>query len=99
MILNNVQGAFQETYGFPRVNDRESDHLLKIYSLAIDGSTVSCTQSRVKIYIFDKLLETIEYERIFRLEHSRPCLIETSGAVLNAQDICERQKEWPGIWM
>lgn len=78
---------------FPRVNDRESGELLKdIYQLTIDGITGFMYPKAKKgedIYFFGKLLETIEYEKGFPIGTFKIIpLIETTGAVMNIQDIC-----------
>lgn len=78
---------------FVRVNDRESGHLLRdVLALAIPGITgfvYPKSRSGQDVYFFDKLLETVEFER------GIPCgtfavvpLIETTAAVLHAEDIC-----------
>lgn len=86
-------GIFEDRILFPRINDRESGQLLKdIYQLAIRGITgfmypkARCGED---IYFIGKLLETVEYDKgiepgTFKLIP----LIETTGAVLNIQDIC-----------
>lgn len=78
---------------FPRVNDRESGELLKdIYQLTIegiDGFMYPKSRDGKDVYFFDKLLETIEYEKgIARGTFKIIPLIETAAAVLNAQEIC-----------
>ena len=79
---------------FPRINDRESGELLKDLSQltipGVDGFMYPKSYSGQDIYFIDKLLETIEYEKkmphgVFKLIP----LIETSAAVLNAQEICQ----------
>ena len=94
MIKEKVSsGIFENFYVFPRINDRESGHLLKdVYSLTIEGVT-GFVYPKVKrgedIYFFDKLLETIEYEKGFSIGTFKIVpLIETAAAVLNAQEIC-----------
>lgn len=94
MIKEKVSsGIFENFYVFPRINDRESGHLLKdVYSLTIEGVT-GFVYPKVKrgedIYFFDKLLETIEYEKGFPVDTFKIVpLIETPAAVLNAQEIC-----------
>ncbi len=79
---------------FPRVNDRESGFLLKdVHELTIPGITgfmYPKSQSAEDIYFFDKLLETIEYEKGYSIGTYKIIpLIETASAVLNAQDICK----------
>lgn len=86
-------GIFEKFYVFPRINDKESGHLLKdVYSLTIEGVTGFVYPKAKRgedIYFFDKLLETIEYEKGFPVDTFRIVpLIETTAAVLNAQEIC-----------
>ncbi len=94
MILEKVDaGLFKNFYLFPRINDRESGFLLKdVHALAvpgIDGFVYPKARKGEDIYFFDKLLETIEYEKGFPIGTFKIVpLIETSAAVLNAQEIC-----------
>jgi len=79
---------------FPRVNDRESGHLLKdVYELTIpgiEGFMYPKSHKGEDVYFFDKLLETIEFEKgIPQGTFKIIPLIETTAAVLNAQDICQ----------
>ena len=79
---------------YPRVNDRESGHLLRdVYELAVEGVTGFMYPKSNKgedVYFFCKLLETIEYELDFEIGKFKIIpLIETSAAVLNVQDICQ----------
>lgn len=78
---------------FPRINDRESGHLLKdVTQLAIKGITGFMYPKAKRgddIYFFDKLLETIEYEKnIEKGTFKIIPLIETASAVINVQEIC-----------
>lgn len=78
---------------FPRVNDRESGELLRdAYQLTIKGITGFMYPKATKgedIYFFGKLLETIEYEKGFPIGTFKIIpLIETTGAVINIQEIC-----------
>lgn len=91
------KGAFKNHLVFPRVNDRESGQLLKdLMQLTIpgvDGFMYPKSYTGQDIYFIDKLLDTIEYEKgypqgTFKLVP----LIETSAAVLNAQEICIASK-------
>jgi len=87
-------GAFDKHLVFPRVNDRESGQLLKdIYQLTIEGIhgfMYPKSQKGEDVYFFDKLLETIEYEKGFKVGTFKIIpLIETAAAVLNAQEICQ----------
>lgn len=91
------EGKFFDRLIFPRINDRESGELLKdIVELTIPGVTGFMYPKSYKgndIYFIDKLLETIEYERGFDIGTFKLIpLIETSAAVLNAQDICKASK-------
>lgn len=87
------EGRFKGRPIFPRVNDRESGQLLKdVYQLTIEGVAGFMYPKAKKgedIYFFGKLLETIEYEKGFPLSTFKIIpLIETTGAVMNIQDIC-----------
>lgn len=89
-----AEGRFNGRSLYPRINDRESGHLLQdIYQLTVPGiegfvyPKATCGQD---IYFIGKLLETIEYEKgvpigTFKLIP----LIETTGAVINIQEICK----------
>ena len=88
------EGKFKNYHVIPRVNDRESGYLLKdVYQLTIPGITgfmYPKAHTGEDIYFFDKLLETIEYEKGIALGTFKIiALIETTAAVLNAQDICQ----------
>jgi len=90
-------GKLDNFYIFPRVNDRESGHLLKdVHALTIkgvDGFMYPKAKKGEDIYFFDKLLETIEYEKKIPVGTFKIIpLIEMSAAVLNAQDICQASK-------
>lgn len=88
------EGLFRNHTLFPRINDRESGQLLKdVYQLAIEGVTgfmypkARCGED---IYFIGKLLETIEYDKGFAPGTFKLIpLIETTGAVMNIQDICK----------
>jgi len=78
---------------FPRVNDRESGELLKdILQLTIDGIDgfmYPKSKRGEDVYFFDKLLETIEYEKGIPIGSYKIIpLIETASAVMNVQEIC-----------
>ena len=89
-----AEGRFNGRSLYPRINDRESGHLLQdVYQLTVPGiegfvyPKATCGQD---IYFIGKLLETIEYEKgvpigTFKLIP----LIETTGAVINIQEICK----------
>lgn len=90
-------GKFKNHHVFPRINDRESGQLLKdLTELTIPGITgfmYPKSYTGQDVYFIDKLLDTIEYEKgipagTFKLIP----LIETTAAVLNAQDICKASK-------
>lgn len=90
-------GAFKGYQVFIRVNDRESGHLLKdVMQLSIEGVAGFMYPKSVTgqdIYFFDKLLETVEAEKgQAKGTYKIVPLIETSAAVLNAQDICQASK-------
>lgn len=87
-------GKFKNHYIFPRVNDRESGQLLKdVHELTIDGVhgfMYPKSQTGQDVYFFDKLLETIEFEKgIPKGTFKIIPLIETAAAVLNAQEIIQ----------
>lgn len=87
-------GKFKNHLVFPRVNDRESGELLKdILALSIegiDGFVYPKSNTGQDVYFFDKLLETIEYEKgIPKGTFKIIPLIETTAAVLNAQEIIQ----------
>lgn len=88
------EGCFKNRVLFPRINDRESGQLLKdVYQLAIEGVTgFMYPKSRCgeDVYFIGKLLETIEYDKGFTPGTFKLIpLIETTGAVMNIQDICK----------
>jgi len=90
-------GELKNHYIFPRVNDRESGHLLKdVQALTIegvDGFMYPKSTTGEDVYFFDKLLETIEYEKKIPVGTFKIIpLIEMSAAVLNAQEICQASK-------
>jgi citrate lyase subunit beta/citryl-CoA lyase len=96
------EGYFENFHVFPRVNDRQSGHLLKdVYELTIDGVTGFVYPKSITgqdIYFFDKLLETIEAEKGYQRGHFKVIpLIETAAAVLNAQGICQASDRVVGI--
>lgn len=78
---------------FPRINDRESGELLRdVYQLSIEGIEGFMYPKSKKgedVYFFGKLLETIEYEKGLPIGTFKIIpLIETTGAVMNIQEIC-----------
>ncbi|MBK6345984.1 MAG: CoA ester lyase [Bacteroidales bacterium] len=92
-----TRGAFKNHLVFPRVNDRESGQLLadllQLTIPGVDGFMYPKSYTGQDVYFIDKLLDTIEYEKgipqgTFKLIP----LIETSAAVLNAQEICKVSK-------
>lgn len=88
-----AEGKLKDRVIFPRVNDRESGHLLQdVYQLTINGVAGFMYPKSKKgedIYFFGKLLETIEYEKkIPKYTFKIIALIETPGAVMNIQEIC-----------
>lgn len=88
------EGHFAGRVIFPRVNDRESGQLLKdVSQLTIPGVTgfmYPKSKSAEDVYFFDKLLETIEYEKNIPIGTFKIIpLIETAAAVLNAEAICK----------
>lgn len=97
-IIDRVsKGDYNKFHVFPRINDRESGQLLKDLTQltidGIDGFMYSKSYTGEDIYFIDKLLETIEYEKGFKIGKFKLIpLIETAAAVLNAQDICKASK-------
>lgn len=97
-IIERVsRGDFDKFHLFPRINDRESGHLLQdVTSLSIEGVTGFMYPKARKgedIYFIDKLLETIEFEKNIPIGTFKLIpLIETTAAVLNAQEICTASK-------
>ena len=89
-----AKGVFKNHLVFPRVNDRESGHLLKdVHQLTIegvDGFMYPKAKKGGDVYFFAKLLETIEYEKGIPVGTYKIIpIIETAAAVLNAQEICQ----------
>ena len=88
------EGRFNGRVLYPRINDRESGELLQdVYQLTIEGIAGFMYPKATKsedIYFIGKLLETIEYEKGFPIRTFKLIpLIETTGAVLNIQEICK----------
>jgi len=88
-----TSGKFEGRVLFPRVNDRESGELLRdVTQLTIPGITgfmYPKSKRGEDVYFFDKLLETIEFEKGFEKGTFKIIpLIETASAVLNVQEIC-----------
>lgn len=88
------EGKFAKRKVFPRVNDRESGQLLKdVVQLSVegvDGFMYPKSKKGEDVYFFDKLLETIEYEKGFPVGTFKIIpLIETASAVLNVEEICK----------
>lgn len=82
---------------FPRINDRESGQLLKdVFQLTVpevDGFMYPKAKRGKDIYFFDKLLETIEFEKGYEIGTFKIIpLIETASAVMNVQEICSASK-------
>lgn len=91
------QGKFTNSLIFPRINDRESGELLKDLTAltipGIEGFMCPKSVSGDDIHFMDKLLETVEYEKDIPVGTFKLIpLIETAGAVLNAQEICQASK-------
>lgn len=85
---------FKNKKVFPRINSPESGELLKDVSQlsinGVDGFMYPKAKTGNDIYFFDKLLESIETQKGFPIGTFKIIpLIETSAAVLNAQDICK----------
>ena len=98
IVIDSItKGIFKDKIIFPRVNDRESGELLKdITQLTIQGIHGFMYPKSKKgedVYFFDKLLETIEYEKKIPIGTFKIIpLIETASAVINVQDICLASK-------
>lgn len=87
-------GKFKNKKIFPRVNDRESGHLLQdVYQLTvegIEGFTYPKAKQAGDVYFFGKLLETIEAEKGLPIGTFKIIvLIETAAAIINIKEICE----------
>lgn len=98
-VTHNALGKHQI---FPRVNDIESGHLLKdLTQLSIEGVNGFMYPKAYKgedIYFVDRLLETIEYEKKLPVGKFKLIpLIETTAAVLNAQEIINASKRVEAI--
>jgi len=90
-------GQFNRHILFPRINDRESGELLKdVEQLSIEGIhgfMYPKSKTGEDVYFIDKLLETIEYEKGIPIGTFKLIpLIETSSAVLHAEEICKSSK-------
>ena len=88
------EGYFRNRVLFPRVNDIESGQLLKdVYQLSIEGvQGFMYPKSRCgdDVSFIGKLLDAIEYDKGFVPGTFKLIpLIETTGAVMNIQDICK----------
>lgn len=96
------ENKFENHLVFARINDRESGHLLKdLNALTIDGiDGFMCPKSYTSqdVYFIDKLIETIEYEKNFPIGTFKLIpLIETTSAVLHAEEICKVSDRVIGI--
>ncbi len=95
LIRRTVEaGRFPSKYVFPRVNDRDSGELLRdIDALAIpgvDGFVYPKARTGHDVYSFSKLLDAVEAERGYDNGRFKVVpLIETTSAVLNAQEIIQ----------
>lgn len=93
-IIRYIQeGKFSGYKVFPRINDRESGELLRDVSQltieGVEGFMYPKSKKGEDIYFFGKLLETVEYEKGFPIGTFKIIpLIETTGAVMNIQEIC-----------
>jgi len=92
-----TEGKFKGRIIFPRINDRESGQLLKdVMQLTIpgiEGFMYPKAKKGSDIYFFDKLLETIEYEKGIEIGTFKIIpLIETASSVMNVQEICKASK-------
>tara|TARA_B100002052_G_C15883565_1_gene600540 strand:+ start:3493 stop:4380 length:888 start_codon:yes stop_codon:yes gene_type:complete len=87
--------CFENRLVFPRVNDRESGELLKDLNQltvpGVSGFMFPKSNSGDDIYFYDRLLQTIEYDKNYPIGTFKMiALIETASAVLNIDDICNR---------
>lgn len=102
-IINFLKkDCFKDKLVFPRINDRESGQLLKdVMQLTIEGVhgfMYPKAKTEEDIYFFDKLLETIEYEKNIKIGTFKIiALIETASAVLNITNICKSSKRLVGV--
>lgn len=93
-IIRYIQeGKFKNYKVFSRINDRESGELLRDVSQltieGVEGFMYPKSKKGEDIYFFGKLLETVEYEKGFPIGTFKIIpLIETTGAVMNIQEIC-----------
>jgi citrate lyase subunit beta/citryl-CoA lyase len=90
-------GRFKNRIIFPRINDRESGQLLndvtQLTIPGIEGFMYPKAKKGGDIYFFDKLLETIEYEKGIEIGTYKIIpLIETASAVMNVKEICKASK-------
>lgn len=88
------KNLFEGFHVFPRVNDRESGELLRdITQLTIpgiDGFMYPKSKTGQDVYFFDKLLETIEYEKGYPIGTFKIIpLIETTSSILHVEEICK----------
>ena len=97
-IIEHVKNnSFKDHKVFPRINDRESGHLLRDLTQltieGVDGFMYPKSVSGQDIYFIDKLLDTIEYEKGFPIGTFKLIpLIEMAAAVLRADEICQASK-------
>lgn len=87
------EGVFENRILFPRINDRESGQLLQdVLQLSVEGINGFMYPKAKRgedIYFFDKLLETIEYEKgIEKGTFKIIPLIETTSAISYINEIC-----------
>jgi citrate lyase subunit beta/citryl-CoA lyase len=92
-----IEQVFANRIIFPRINDRESGHLLRdLYELSIpgvEGFMYPKAKTGEDVYFIDKLIETIEYEKKIPIGTFKIIvLVETTAAVLNAQELCQASK-------
>ncbi len=88
------QGIFKNHRVFVRINDFQSGESLRdLHQLTIPGiEAFLCSKVKTgkDVYFFDKLLESIEYEKGFTSGTFLIIpIIETTAAVMNVQDICQ----------
>ncbi|NTW33872.1 MAG: CoA ester lyase [Bacteroidetes bacterium] len=97
-IIKNVKaGMFKNFEVFIRINERESGFLLQdVYQTTIEGVTgylYSKTNNAEDIVFFDRLLETIEYEKGIPIGTFKIIpILETASSIINANEIAKASK-------
>lgn len=89
-----TSGIYKNFDLFVRINERISGHLLNdVYQLTLEeitGFLYSKTYTKEDIIFFDKLLETIEYEKGFPIGKFKIIpILETAASIINADEIAK----------